>query len=220
LLSPIRSSISWLDRIQKMSDTGRQMSEKKGGRKRLSTVCLLAALACLPACGFHPVYGARDDNGTPVAEQLNQVAIDNIPDRRGQLLRNELIDRMYGKGRPQQPLYRLSVKLRMTEADLGIQANATSTRTLLDMYGDYVMQDAAGKELFKGTAHSVTSFNTLNDQYGNLTAEEGAIERTISEVGEQIVNRVSLYFAEKPSVSVPASSAPPPSATSASSPKP
>ena len=63
------------------------------------------------------------------------------------------------------------------------------------------------KEILKGTAHSVTSFNTLTDEYGNLAAEEGAVERTISEVSEQIVNRLSVYFSEKaPDSSSPSSS--------------
>jgi len=158
---------------------------------------LLSALLLLTACGFHPIYGARSDDGTPVAEQLNQVAIENIAERRGQILRNELIDKMYGKGRPDHPLYHLVVRLRAAEENIAVQSNAISTRTMLNSYGDYALQDAQGKEILKGTAHSVTSFSTLADQYANLAAEEDAIDRTFSEISEQIVNRLSLYFAEK-----------------------
>jgi LPS-assembly lipoprotein len=187
------------------------MSEKIQNGRPIAGFCLLISVICLltSGCGFHPVYGARDSSGAPVSEELNQVAIDNIPDRSGQMLRNELIDRMYGKGRPQQALYHLSVKLRKTEADIGIQANATSTRSMMDMYGDFVLTDANGKELVKGTAHSITSFNRLTDQYGNLAAEEDATGRTLSEVGEQIVNRLSLYFAEKKDPSTSTSSSTP-----------
>jgi hypothetical protein len=80
-------------------------SEPDAGRKP-SVFSLPIALVCLLTCGrgFHAVYGSHGGSDSPVAEQLNQVAIDNIPDRQGQMLRNALIDRMYGKGRPLQPL--------------------------------------------------------------------------------------------------------------------
>ncbi|MDX2028414.1 MAG: LPS assembly lipoprotein LptE [Alphaproteobacteria bacterium] len=163
---------------------------------RLHTRFLLPAFCLLAACGFQPIYGAQDKTGTPVAGQLNQIAIDNIPERSGQILRNELIDRMYGQGRPRQPLYRLEVKLRATQEDLGLRANATSTRTLLNMNADYILRATQGKELLRGTAHSITNFNRLSTQYGNVSALDAATERTLREVSEQIVNRLALYFAE------------------------
>jgi LPS-assembly lipoprotein len=184
------------NRRQRTED--RKKAEKKSlFRSMFSVLCLLSSVVCLPSCGFQPVYGTHSGSDTQVVEQLNQIAIDNIPDRKGQILRNELIDRMYGKGRPAQPLYHLMVKLRVNEEDLGIQANATSSRSLLNMYGDYSLQDMKGKEILHGMAHSISSFNTLVDEYGNLSAYNGAVERTVEEVGEQIVNRLSLYFAEK-----------------------
>ena len=88
----------------------------------------LSAFLLLSGCGFHSIYGdhTTSDN-TPVAADLNNVAIDNIADRNGQLLRNDLIDRMYGSDRPAQPLYHLNVKVRSDIEDLGILANATAT---------------------------------------------------------------------------------------------
>lgn len=161
---------------------------------------LVPLLCLLTACGFHTVYGTRSsDAGTPVAVALNEVAIDNIADRQGQILRNLLIDKMYGKGRPSLPNYTLSIKLRSTEEDLGILANAIATRSLMNTYGDYELKDLKGKSLMHGTAHSTTSYDKLNDQYGTLAAREDARQRTINEVSEQIVNRLSLYFSERPS---------------------
>jgi LPS-assembly lipoprotein len=174
-----------------------------------SILMLGAALALLAACGFQPVYGTHSTGDESVSTQMNSVAIGNIPDRIGQMLRNDLIDRMYGKGRPQQALYNLSVQIRMAQADLGIQANATSTRSMIDMYGDYVLTDTQGRALIKGTAHSISSYSTLADEYGNLAALNDAKERTVNEVSEQIVNRLSLYFAEKDEGHTP----PPPAAT-------
>lgn len=141
--------------------------------------------------------------------QLQQVAVDGIPDRPGQILRNALIDRMYGKGRPAQPLYHLKVTEHSNETDVGVLANAVSTLAELDTYADYVLTDAHGAVILKGTAHSQTSYSRLNDQYAELVGHDSAVERTLHEISEQIVNRVSLYFAE-PSPAPPAPPPPPP----------
>jgi LPS-assembly lipoprotein len=176
---------------RQISDVRRQ----KTGKKYLlvPVMCLL-----LSACGFRPIYGSRgDEGGSPVVLDLNNVAIDNISDRNGQMLRNDLIDRLYGKNRPEKPLYMLKVRIHSSEEDLGILANATATRSLLNMYGDYSLQNAKGKELLKGSAHSVASFDKLDQMYGTMAARQDANRRTIHEIGEQIVNRLSLYFSER-----------------------
>ncbi len=180
------------------------------GKSRLS-VCVLMSVFCLliSGCGFHPIYGARDSD-SPVSEKLNDVAIENISDRYGQMLRNQLIDRMYGKGRPHNPAYHLDVHLRETEEGIGLLQNAITTLTELNLYADYSLKDAAGKEVVKGTAHAVATFNQLQQEYGTLAADEGAHQRSLNEIAEEIVERLSLYFSEgtaitpaAPSASVP-----------------
>lgn len=165
-----------------------------GIRKSLVVFALLA----LTGCGFHPVYGSRGNKeGAKVSVALNSVAIDSIPERNGQILRNELVDKMYGATRPARPAYRLKISLRNSEEDLGILANATATRSLLNMYGDYVLTDSNGKTLLRGSAHSVAGFDRLDQMYGTVAARQDAYERSLREVSEQIVNRLSLYFSEE-----------------------
>lgn len=156
---------------------------------------LLVSALILAACDFQPIYGTHSESGQTI-DMMNQVAIDSISDRNGQMLRNDLIDRMYSKGRPKKPLYHLRVSINASLQDLGIQANATSTRSLLDMTVNYNLMDTHEKTVLSGTAHSITSFNKLSDQYGSLISDESAYERTLKEASEQIVNRLSLYFSE------------------------
>ncbi len=158
---------------------------------------LLAALCLsLPACGFQPIYGKASASGDPVvAAQMNQVAIASIPDRQGQQLRNHLIDRMYGKGRPSETTATLNVSLRTSEVDLGIQKDSTASRRELNMWAEYMLRDHDGKKLLAGTAHSVVGYSKLSAQYGTLAAHEDAVDRAVKEVAEQIVNRISLYYA-------------------------
>jgi LPS-assembly lipoprotein len=149
-------------------------------------------------CDFRPVYGTHGaDEGSPVALDLNNVAIANIPDRKGQMLRNDLIDRMYGKNRPQQPEYTLNVSIVSSEEQLGILANATATRTLLSITGNYSLTSKDGKIILTGEAHSVSGYNRLDQMYGTVAAEQDAYDRTLHEVSEQIVNRLSVYFSER-----------------------
>lgn len=155
---------------------------------------ILVALLMLAGCGFQPVYGDLGSSQSSVAAELNRVAIANIPDRQGQVLRNRLIDRFYHAGRPKDPAYTLTVALRSYEVDLGIQKDATASRRQYDLYADYVLTDKTGTELHKGTARSIVSYNKLSAQYGTLASRENAVERALQEVGEQITNRVSLYF--------------------------
>ena len=159
----------------------------------------LILLFALSGCGFRSVYGERSNShgDTAVATQLNDIAIEPVHERNGQMLRNNLIDMMYGKGRPAHPLYKLAVTLRSTEEDFGIQADATTTRTMVNMYGDFSLKTDSGKELLTGSAHSTSNINKISNQYATLVARNQAYERTINEVSEQIVSRLSLYFSER-----------------------
>ena len=65
------------------------------------------------------------------------------------------------------------------------------------MYGDYSLVDSAGKVLLNGSAHSVASFDKLDQMYGTVAARQDACQRTLHEISEQIVNRLSVYFSER-----------------------
>ena len=156
---------------------------------------LLTGLFLLTACGFSPIYGSHEGKG-PVSEALSNVAIENIKDENGQYLRNKLIDRMYFHGRPQHPKATLSVSLKFSEVALGIQKDATASRSQLTLWANYVLRDQDGNELFKSKAHSVAFYNKIEAQYGQVATKRNTYERTLNEVAEQIVNGLSLYYAE------------------------
>lgn len=158
-------------------------------------VALLAVLTGLAGCGFAPLYGKRGDGARTTEAALNQVQIATIPDRSGQMLRNRLMDRMYQDGRPVDAAYELNVRLSETEAGLGIRRDATASRTRLDTTAQYrLTRKSDGKELINQTIRASVSFNQLDAQYATLTAREDARARALNEIGEQIVNRLALYF--------------------------
>ncbi|MDD3182932.1 MAG: LPS assembly lipoprotein LptE [Alphaproteobacteria bacterium] len=157
----------------------------------------LASFFFLSACGFSPIYGTHGGNSESVAKALGAVTIENIPDRNGQLLRNKLIDRMYSQGRPQTPTAKLSVAITSAEYAMGVQKDATTTRSQLSMTANFALTNMDGKEIHRGKAHAVASYSKLDAQYGTLASQRNAYERALNEIGEQIVNNLSLYYAEK-----------------------
>lgn len=164
---------------------------------------LCAALFCLflASCGFQPLYATSDFGGSidaAVADKLQQVAIESIPERSGQILRNNLIDMLYRKGRPAAPQYRLKVDLKNTEEYLGLLANSTSTLAEVDCNATFTLTDAQGKEAYRGTAHSATTYDRLNNQFVNLSAHDDAMQRTLSEISIQIANQIAMYLKGTP----------------------
>lgn len=167
--------------------------------KTLQRFALVSLLSVLSACGFSPIYGTHGGADKPVIEALNAVQIENIPDRNGQMLKNKLMDRMYAQGRPQSPTARLTVSLSTSETSLGVQKDATTTRSQLMIAASFDLTDTSGRLLHRGAARSTVGYSKLDAQYGTLASQKNAYERGINEVGEQIVNNLSLYFAEKAS---------------------
>ncbi|MGE3623496.1 MAG: LPS assembly lipoprotein LptE [Bdellovibrionales bacterium] len=164
--------------------------------------CLLAG------CGFHPIYGARDDNSS-VAAELNQVAVENIPDRPGQMLRNGLIDRMYGKGRPRNPKYHLEISLNWTEEGIGLLPDATTSLTELNLNADYYLKDDTGKVLMHAVAHAVANYNQLEEQLGTVAARDNAYQRSLNMIANEIVIRLGLFFSEGAALPKPKPAPPP-----------
>ncbi|MCW5774643.1 MAG: hypothetical protein KIT16_23565, partial [Rhodospirillaceae bacterium] len=76
---------------------------------RFASVVIAAALA-LGGCGYRPLYGDRGtSDAVNVSGELARVKIAGIADRRGQILRNYLLDRMNPAGEPADPRYVLII---------------------------------------------------------------------------------------------------------------
>ncbi len=162
----------------------------------IRTGVLLLGLVFLAACGFSPIYG-HHESSPAVEAALSNVFIESIDGKDGQFLRNKLIDRLYFHGRPAEPTAFLTITLSSIEVGLGVQKDATTSRSQLDMNATYTLKDREKKTLFTGSAHSVASYSRLTAQFGTLATQRDAYERALNEIGEQIAGRLSLYYAEK-----------------------
>lgn len=158
----------------------------------------LLLLTLTAACGFQPVYADKafryNDDGH-ADEKLQNVRLLPLADRSGQRLQNMLIDRMYRSGYPKQPPYALEITLHSEERELGIQKDATATRAELIMTANMVLRKSDDySELYRTIVRTRVSYNILEAQYGTLVARENADDRGLTQLADEIVNRLSLYF--------------------------
>jgi len=163
----------------------------------MRTFLILASLLIVSACGFSPVYGTLGhDNEFGTEDLLALVAIDNIPDREGQFLRNELIDRFYRAQRPSNPQYRLIVS-NLTERlrDLDITESSDSTRAQLRIQAQVNLIDSVtGETLMQRTLHSASSYNKLGSEFATRASEQSTRENVLNALAQRIETQVTLYL--------------------------
>lgn len=150
----------------------------------------------MTGCGFRPLYG-NHATGSARTDFL-QIEIATIKDREGQLLRNELVRRLYGSSARHVPAYRLVTKLSESKTSLAVQKNAFATRSNLVMTADFLLQEAAtGQAVFTGASRVTVSFNILDSEFASLLGEKNARERGIRELSEDIRVRLGVFFDQR-----------------------
>lgn len=155
-----------------------------------------AGSLALAACGYRPMYGGGT-KGSAVANELAQVSVGVIPNRIGQILRNELERSIAAAGRNQAKSYTLSVAPRLSSAAIGIQEDATATRANLSLAAAYRLIGPDGQPLFDDTITTITSYNILDDQYATVISREDAERRAARDVAQRMITRLSTFFAER-----------------------
>jgi hypothetical protein len=171
-----------------------------------------ALLLVLSACGFEPLYSAKNYE-TSVAAQLAQVRVGEIRvltrgellfrdypvenSRSGQLLRNRLSDDLF-MGRYQAPSrYLLNVDMYEPQADLAIDRSDTIIRYGYSTVANFYLRDDAGKQLFASTSHSTTSYSASQSEFATLSSRRDARDRTIEEISLNIRDQLATFFYKK-----------------------
>jgi len=168
-----------------MQRESKSSSLKKRSKKLLS-VCFVATLA---GCGFRPLYGDNSD----VSAQLAGIDVGIIPDRTGQLLREELQRRMLGADAgPIQ--YDLSVSVTLHTDIAGIIAtNSVASRQRMSATGAWQLRNVGDQKIVAaGTANAADAENILNQQYFAADMETDAVNQRLMELlADQITAEVA-----------------------------
>jgi len=168
------------------------MSWSSDRRGFLTSAAGLAGLL-VAGCGFRPLYGAKSFGAVDL--ELARIKIATIADREGQQLHNYLLDRLNRKGRPERPLYRLSVDIEIEIVRLAFEQDETATRAKLVFTAAFRLQDIETEQvLVSDWARSVNSYNIVTSAIATRSAELDAIDRAAREVSEEIRSMLALYF--------------------------
>jgi LPS-assembly lipoprotein len=170
------------------------LSQINGKYRKAAAAALIAATGLLAGCGFHPLYGGGEASGTVFAAG-HEVSIATMPDRSGQFLRNQLIDRLNPKGQPERPAYRLSASIDESIDKLNIARDSSVTRGQIVLKVTFKLTRLGdNKVVFNGTSHALNAYNVTAEQYAALINEQDARERSLEEIADDIALRIGLYL--------------------------
>ena len=159
-------------------------------------MCVVAASLC--GCGFRPMYGdyTAPSAQTSPSAHFSQMAIDIIPDREGQILRNHLMDRFYKNGTPSNPNATLHIeKLNEVRHELDLTKSSEATRAQLRINTKMKLTDAAtGQILLERDLQTITSFNILGSEFATRVTEDSARQSAINDIARQVELNLSLFY--------------------------
>ena len=165
---------------------------------QIATLAAAAAAAlALSGCGYRPVYGEQSaaTMGDGTHTSLASVKVLGIADRRGQLLRNYLLDRMTPRGEPASPRYILAIttseSIRITDS----RADGTATRADLVVVARFVLRDATSDlVVFTDTSEGLATYNLLTARFASVASEDEARRRVMEQIADQISLQVALFL--------------------------
>ena len=159
------------------------------------TAIILVFALGLAGCGFRPLYGT---GGSLAQSELAAIEVAPIPDRLGQVLRHDLLDRLTPFGEPERPRYRLEVTLSERSRELAIQQNSEVTRVNLRLSATFSLVEVnSGNEVFHGVTRSIGSYNVIDSDYANVVAANDTARRAAREISENIRIQIAVFLAER-----------------------
>lgn len=174
----IRSSISW--------------------RLKAAFICL--GFLQVQACGFRPLYsGAATENavsGQQLIQATSSVFIDDIPERTGQILRQVLSDHLTPLGEPENPEYRLSVRIsKVSTSEQAVRKDNLATRYLMTMTAKYVLYSyPENRKLMSSNFTERSNYDVQQSPYATDMAEQAAKERLARIMGNNVALRVAAFL--------------------------
>lgn len=157
------------------------------------------ALLALSGCGFTPLYGGPQ--GRQASAALENVQVQTIPDRPGQVLRQTLQEDFYRNGQPVQALYTLSVDYSINQTGEGIQEDSSTTRVRFDAMAHWRLAPIGqpSQTLISGNARAMNALNIIDQQYFAQSLETQTINQQLAnEISAQITAQLMGWFRTHP----------------------
>ncbi len=164
-------------------------------RKSLIALALLA----LSGCGFTPLYGGAQ--GQAASAGLEAVAVQNIPERTGQMLRQSLQQQLYTAGQPVTEHYTLSVNYSINQTGEGVQEDSSTSRTRFDAHAAWRLSPIGNPAvtLASGNATAMDALNIIDQQYFASNLETDTVNQQLSDqIAAQITVQLAAWFRTHP----------------------
>lgn len=169
---------------------------------KISAYLLLLPVLCVTACGFQPMYGSHsaamqeNASGHAINGAMSDIEIAIIPDREGQILRNELIDQLQPRGPSANPRYKLTFsKLNATIRELDLTKSSEATRAqIIASVAIYLTDTKTGEQVLSRPLKSISSYNILPSEFATNVTEDNARKSALKDIARQIQLQLSLYF--------------------------
>jgi LPS-assembly lipoprotein len=183
---------------------GRQQQadrQLRGGGVKRRQALGLAVGASLSGCGFQPVYMPTTSGKAGVAQrELAAIHVAIIPDRPGQVLREELQRRFEGSGSGVSQRYELRVGFGIAGDAIAIlpNSNPTRIREVGSASWTLVAQDPAHTTLTTGSAKAVDGYNLIESQYFASDLENSVVQRRLANaLADQITMQLAVHFRQQ-----------------------
>ena len=162
------------------------------------TTVLAIFLLAVTACGFKPLYGTDKAGLSDPQAELATVRVSDIPDRLGQLVRNQLVDYLSPTGHASQKRYDLKVSLSLSSEGIALARDQSATRYNVQLIAHFKLTDLTNhKKVFEGQARSIAVYNVITSEYATLIARQDADRRAASDVADELRTRLSVFFSRR-----------------------
>ncbi len=166
--------------------------------KAWAAAAAVVALLTLDACGFKPVYDARNADGKSVAAELHHLTVAPIPNRAGVRLRTELEQLFSPLAAP--ATHTVHIKLDVKSRVTAIEEDASVRRRNLLLDAEVRLMPAGGvitMPEFLTRVRSNVGAEQLPSDFSTLVSEGAAEQRAVEVLAQRIRQQLALHFAKK-----------------------
>jgi len=163
---------------------------------------IFISAALLSGCGFKPMYGQFSDGKGDLRDLMANIRVTSIteqdrPSRIGQVIRNNLLDRLTPFGETKSAEYLLKVTFLIEEHGYGIRKSDSVTLQNLKLITSFQLEDmATSKVVLDSAVRALVTYDLAQSDYSNMIARNAALKRLSEEVANQLATRIGAFFSK------------------------
>ena len=142
------------------------------------------------------MYASTAFGGNDLDRKMSSVAVDPLPSRVGQRIRNELIYRNTGGGDPLPTAYKLEIAIRENLTSTLVRSDGEAVSQVYTLDAAFRLTDASTKKLLlEGVSYGRAGFERFTSIFSNVRAREDAENRAAKAVAGDIKTRLAAFLA-------------------------